>query len=184
MNNSKKRAFDAHEIAFCGLCAAIICIFAPIAIPTAGGVPVSLATFAIYIVSAVSERRRALVSVALYVLAGAVGVPVFSGFSGGFHVLVGSTGGFLIGYAPCALIIATLARNAAKRPCLYPVGMILGTAVCYALGTAWFALLSGCGASAAFAACVVPFVVFDIVKIAVASALAIMIGKKLNGVDK
>lgn len=184
MNNSKKKAFDAHEIAFCGLCAAIICIFAPISLPTAGGVPVSLATFAIYVVSAVSERRRALVSVILYVLIGAVGVPVFSGFSGGFQMLVGSTGGFLVGYIPCALIVASFAKNTAKRPYLYPVGMILGTVVCYALGAVWFAMLSGCGVSAAFAACVAPFVVFDAAKIAVASALAIMINKKINGVDR
>ena len=83
--------------------AALVCIAGPLTVP-AGPIPLSLATFAVYLAGAVLGKKRGTLSVALYLLIGIIGVPVFSGFSGGFQKLAGVTGGYLAGYLPCAFL--------------------------------------------------------------------------------
>lgn len=165
----------------CALFGALICICAPWAIPFT--VPITLATFAIYVTAAVLGVRRGVPAVLLYIAIGAVGVPVFSGFRGGIASLAGPTGGFIIGYIPCALICALAAdlwsgrRGAAVANA---VGMTVGTAVLYAVGTAWYMFTADAGFGAAAAVCVLPFLAGDAVKIAAASVLAVSLRKRLG----
>ena len=153
---------------------ALICIAGPVVIP-AGPIPLSLATFAIYLAGAVSGRKRGTLAAALYLLIGIIGVPVFSGFSGGFQKLAGVTGGYLIGYLPCAFLSGFGAELAAKkgRIRILPVMMTAGTAVLYTLGTAWFMFQSGNTLGTALSLCVVPFLPGDAVKIAAATAISV-----------
>ena len=83
--------------------AALICVAGPLSIAI-GPIPLSLASFAVYLAGAVLGAKRGPLAVAIYLLIGLVGVPVFSGFSGGFQKLIGVTGGYLVGYLPCALL--------------------------------------------------------------------------------
>jgi biotin transport system substrate-specific component len=119
-------------------------------------------------------------AVLLYILIGLVGLPVFSGFEGGAQKLVGPTGGFLIGYIPCALIIGLLVDKLEKKIWIYPVVMVLGTAVLYAFGTAWFMISLKYTLAAALMACVVPFLIFDAVKIVLASVVSPILRKTLK----
>lgn len=151
------------------LLAAVICVLAPFSIPI-GPVPISLATFAIYLVSALVPWKYGVSAVFLYIALGALGVPVFSGFSGGFQCLSGVTGGYIVGYIPCALTIGLLGGG---RKIMCPVSMALGTLLCYALGTAWFMVATGNTLTGSLAVCVLPFIPFDALKIAAASAAAI-----------
>ena len=89
------------------VCAAIICVIAPWQIPV-GAVPITLATFAVYMISAVTGPIRAAAAVAIYIVLGSVGEPLFAGFKGGFNAVAGVTGGYIIGYLPCAFIIGLL----------------------------------------------------------------------------
>lgn len=163
----------AKDMTLTAVTAALICIAGPLSI-AAGPVPLSLATFAVYLAGAVLGKKRGTLATALYLLIGIIGVPVFSGFSGGFQKLAGVTGGYLIGYLPCAFITGLGAERAEKegRAWLLPLLMAAGTAVLYAIGTAWFVIQTGNAAGAALSLCVVPFLPGDAAKIAAATLLA------------
>lgn len=160
-----------RDLTLIGVCAAAICVLAPWKI-TVTVVPVTLATLAIYLVSAIlGSGKKAALAVSIYILLGAIGVPVFSGFTGGFQAVVGPTGGYIIGYVPMAFVIG-IASDKMKGWIGYPIGMIMGTAVLYAFGTTWFCISRPSALAPALAACVFPFIGFDMVKIAVASVAA------------
>ena len=116
--------------------AALLCVASPWSVPI-GPIPITLATFMIYLTGVLLGSVDGTIAVAVYLLLGTVGVPVFSGFQGGVQKLVGATGGYLIGYLPCAAFIGLIADRAKKR-WLIVFAMIGGTAVLYALGTVWF----------------------------------------------
>jgi biotin transport system substrate-specific component len=168
-----------RNMVFTALFAAVICVVSPFKIPI-GAVPITLATFAIYIAASVLNWKYGTLAVLLYILIGLVGLPVFSGFEGGAQKLVGPTGGFLIGYIPCALIIGLLVDKLEKKIWIYPVVMVLGTAVLYAFGTAWFMISLKYTLAAALMACVVPFLIFDAVKIVLASVVSPILRKTLK----
>ena len=162
-----------RDMTLTAVMAALICIAGPLVVPV-GPVPLSLATFAVYLAGAVLGKKRGAIAVGLYLLIGIIGVPVFSGFSGGFQKLAGVTGGYLAGYLPCAFLSGLGAERAEKsgRKWLLPALAAAGTAALYALGTAWFMIQTGNTVGAALGLCVVPFLPGDAVKIIAASLLA------------
>ena len=92
------------------LLAAALCVMAPMAVPISP-IPITLATLGIYLAAGLLGPWRGAAAVGLYLALGAVGVPVFAGFSAGFPVLFGPTGGFLWGYPPCVVVAGLLCRN-------------------------------------------------------------------------
>ncbi len=172
-----------RDLTAVALMAAAICVFAPWSIPI-GPVPITLATFAIYIVSAVVSWKHAVAAVLVYLLLGLVGLPVFSGFSGGLQQLAGPTGGYLIGYIPCALILGCAIDRFPRAKWMYPLAMLVGTAALYFLGTAWYVLASGVPTGPAILACVVPFLPFDGLKIILASLIAYPLRQRLTAAEK
>ena len=154
--------------------ASLICIAGPLTIQ-AGPIPLSLATLAIYLAASVLGAKKGTLAVTLYLLIGIIGIPVFSGFSGGFQKLAGVTGGYLAGYLPCAYLSGLgtdLQKGTEKRKWLPPVMMAAGTLVLYLIGTLWFMKQSGNAFGAALSFCVLPFLPGDAVKIAAAALLA------------
>lgn len=172
-----------QKLTLCALLCAIICVLAPLSFP-AGTVPVSLATFAIYIVAATAEIRLSLPALVGYILLGAFGIPVFSGFAGGFQQLAGVTGGYIIGYIPCLIIISLLTQKYENKKMIYPISMILGTLICYFLGTTWYVIQTGSEVSAALLLCVVPFITGDIIKITAASIIGFKLRVRLSRIIK
>lgn len=158
---------------------ALICIAAPFSVNIGSLVPISLATLAVYIVSGMLDTKKAVAAVAVYILLGAVGLPVFSGFSGGIQKLFGVTGGYIIGYLPLALIVS-LMTGKIKKKYMFPVSMILGTAVLYLIGTVWFIVETKSAVSAALMSCVVPFIPGDLAKIAIAGILCVNLRPRLE----
>jgi biotin transport system substrate-specific component len=150
--------------------AALICVLAPFALPV-GPVPVSLATFAVYVAAAVLGKKHGVIAVLIYILLGMAGVPVFAGFSGGAQKLFGLTGGYIIGYLPLAFIAGLFAEKRPFGKASAAVGMVLGTLVLYIFGTAWFVIQSGSALVTALGLCVLPFLPGDAAKIAVSSVL-------------
>ena len=130
----------------------------------------------------------------IYILLGAIGVPVFAGFTGGFGILTGPTGGYIIGYLASAIVMGFLApyanpANSKKslhdgpdksgKPARTFAGIGLtvliglpAIAVCYVLGTAWFMVSTGTGFAASMMMCVIPFIPGDIVKIIFAATVS------------
>lgn len=160
-----------------GLMSAIICIMAPFSvILPISPVPISLCTLAIYFAAMVLGMKQGLLSVLLYILLGLAGLPVFSGFTGGIGRLLGPTGGYILGYLFLALICGFFADKWPRR--FFPnfVGMLLGTAACYAIGTLWLACQSNISITAAFGSTVLPFLPGDLVKL----LMAIFIGRQVR----
>lgn len=169
----------AGELTLIALTAALCCVISPIAIPI-GAIPVSLSLFAVYLAAALAGPIRGAAAVAIYILLGAMGLPVFSGFAGGVGHIAGATGGFVIGYLPCALLTGILVRENSCAAWRYPVGMTLGTLCCYIIGTLWFTAVTDSTVLQALSACVLPFVLFDAAKIAGASLLCPRLKKALS----
>lgn len=168
-----------RKMIFCALFAAILCVLAPITLPI-GPIPLSLATFIIYLAAALLGWRLGAVAVLVYILIGAIGLPVFSGFSGGFQKIAGVTGGYIVGYIPCALLTGFFVQKFKGRVWSYPVGMVIGTILLYTLGTAWFCFQTGTGLLSALLICVVPFILGDAIKIAAVTAIAPGLRKRVS----
>lgn len=169
MKNTKK-------LVMTGLCAAILCVVSPFVIPLPiSPVPVSLAPCAIFISAFILSPLQCTVSVMIYLILGAVGLPVFAGFMGGLGVLAGPTGGYLVGYMAAAFI-ASLFNIKFKKIYMYIIGMILGLAVMYLVGTVWFSVSQDISFVSALMVCVIPYLVGDILKI----TAALFIGTKLR----
>ena len=167
------------DIVKTALGAACIAVLAPVGFDI-GTIPISLATLAVYIVACTLGKYRAAVATLIYIAIGAVGLPVFSGFSGGVGRLVGPTGGFLMGYIPMAFVIGVLVDLAKDKVWMYPVSMVVGTLLCYGFGCGWYMIYSGCTFVAALTVCVVPFIIVDSVKIALASFLGFNVRKTVD----
>ena len=152
--------------------AALLCIAGPLTVAV-GPVPLSLATFAVYMAGAVLGPKKGAAAAALYLLIGIAGIPVFSGFSGGFQKIAGVTGGYLIGYLPCAFLTGLGVRPGdSVSGWRLPLMMLAGTLVLYTVGTAWFVVQSGTSLGSALSICVLPFLPGDAAKIAAVTALA------------
>lgn len=135
-------------------------------------VPINLALFSVFLAGALLGHKYGALAMVVYVLLGAVGLPVFSGFSGGLHKLVGPTGGYIVGYVACAFLVGFLSRRWSLRFTMLAIAMILGTLACYALGTAWFMIVTGRDLATSLGLCVIPFLPGDAAKILLAALLA------------
>lgn len=172
---SKKPAFKTVELAYIALGAALIAVCAWITIPST--VPFTLQLFGVFFVLTMLGGRNGAVAVTVYLLLGAVGVPVFAGFSGGFGALVGMTGGYLLGMILIGLVYWLFVRLFGKKLLIEIGAFVLGLAVCYAFGTLWFSVVNGQKTFlASLTVCVVPFILPDCVKL----ALAYVLGRKLR----
>lgn len=160
------------DMTLTGVMAALLCVAGPLTI-AAGPVPLSLASFAVYLSGAVLGWKRGTAAVIIYLLIGMIGIPVFSGFSGGIQKLAGVTGGYLIGYLFCALITGLGSGAPHEKPAwMLPACMVAGTAVLYLFGTAWFVIQTGNAVGAALGLCVIPFLPGDAAKIIAAVLIA------------
>ncbi len=171
------------DLVYIAIGAALIAICSWISIPTA--VPFTLQTFAVFFVLLALGGERGTLATLVYVLLGAVGVPVFAGFSGGIGVLLGNTGGYIIGFLFTGLIYILFTKFFKKNIVMKVVALVLGLAVCYAFGTAWFMHVymksSGeVGLLTVLGWCVFPFIIPDLLKL----ALAVVISKRIEPVIK
>lgn len=161
---------NLFEMMLCSLFAALTIVFSQISIPI-GPVPINLATLAFFLAGGVLGSVWGAASQALFALLGLAGMPVFAGFRGGPGVLAGPTGGYIISYIAGAFLIGILCEHFGREAWKLLVFNILGLALCYAMGTAWFVVVTGKNLAGALALCVFPFLPGDAVKIAAAAAL-------------
>lgn len=161
---------STRSMVLAALFAALLAVLSQLTIPMVP-VPINLALLGVYLCAMVLKPRWAVISVGLYLLMGALGLPVFSGLRGGPSSLFGITGGYLWGYVLTAAIIALLtplADNFVKRLLILFVGLLC----CYIPGTLWLMMLTGRGWSQALPLAVYPFLPGDAIKIVMAAALA------------
>ena len=173
-----------YDMAYIGVFAVLIAICSWISIPTA--IPFTLQTFAVFLAVAVLGGKRGTLSVVVYVLLGAAGVPVFAGFTGGISIILNNTGGYIIGFIFSGLVMWLIERMFGRSLLVQGISMVLGLIVCYAFGTVWFMQLylrntGDVGLMTVLGWCVIPFIIPDAVKIALALTLSRALKKPLAG---
>ena len=174
------KKMSVSAITTCALMAALMCVLGPMSVPI-GPIPITLTNLVVYLTVFLLGWKGAAVSTVVYLLLGAVGMPVFSGFQGGFAKLAGPTGGFLIGFVFVALIGGFIVDKFQRKLIPSFLGLVLGTAVLYLFGTVWFVILMDSTVAHALSVCVVPFLPFDLGKI----VAALVLGKAVRtGLEK
>ena len=175
MTNRTNKTLSTRNLTEIAVITALLCVLGPLTIPI-GPVPISLAPLAILLGVYILGMKRGTIACMMYLLIGTIGLPVFSGFSGGLGKLAGPTGGYLLGYIFLALIAGFFIDRFWDRIPIQIVGMVLGVAVLYTFGTIWLAYQAHLTPAAAFAAGAAPFIPMDLLKIAV----AIFLGRTLR----
>lgn len=168
----------AYPIVLVGVFVAIISICAWISVPMVP-IPITLQTLGVFITASILGAKLGTVSIIIYILLGAVGLPVFSNFTGGFGILLSPTGGFIIGFIFTALTIGivTSLKNSILTNTL---AMLLGLLLCYLFGTLWYCIYANVDFITAVLICVVPFLLGDAIKIIVASILVTKLKKHIK----
>lgn len=180
LNNTPpaKQNFSVRQLAVIGVMTAVTCILAPFSVPI-GPVPISLTNLAIYFSLYVLGMKKGTISYLVYLLIGFIGVPVFSGFTSGPEKLFGPTGGYLIGFIPMAVLAGILIDKFSNNRIISFLGMAAGTIICYGFGTAWLAYQAHLDWKSALFAGVIPFILGDVLKMAIAAAAGPEIRKQL-----
>ncbi len=171
------------DLVYIAIGAALITVCSWISIPTT--IPFTLQTFAIFSVLLILGGERGTISTLVYVLMGAVGIPVFSGFTGGFGILMGNTGGYIIGFMFIGLIYSVSVKLFGEKIRVKIPALLAGLLVCYAFGTAWFMYVymrntGAVGLMTVLSWCVFPFIIPDLAKM----AIAFIISKRVRSVIK
>ncbi len=171
-----------YSISRCGLFAAIICICAFINFPV-GYVPVSMALLGVMLTGIILSPFEAFASSFVYILIGAIGLPVFSGASAGFGVLFGATGGYIWSYPIAAFIISFMRlikiKNKISEYSFALSGCVLGVLACYICGTLQYMYVCETSFYTAIITCIVPFIFFDILKIAIVCSIGVPLKKRI-----
>lgn len=173
---------DAKRVARAGVMVALLAVSAQVMMPI-GPVPFTLQTMVLAMVSAALDPGTAVLSVASYVLLGALGLPVFAGFNGGVGALLGPTGGFLWGFVLGSALAGLAAKALEGRLAAYPRSLACAAAlvlVSYACGTAQLMILMNLDLVGALAIAVIPFILPDAVKIAVGARLGCTVARAIR----
>ncbi|WP_173458729.1 biotin transporter BioY [Ruminococcus flavefaciens] len=187
MNDSstlKKSKFSTKELVLTAMFAAVMAVCSWIAIPI-GSIPITLQTFAVFCALGLLGGRNGTFAIAVYILLGAIGLPVFTNFKGGIGALTGPTGGYILGFILMALLYWAGTKLFGHKLPVSIALMAVGLAVCYLFGTIWFV----CGYSngetkmtfmGALDVCVFPYLPFDIIKLVLATVICSRIKKYIS----
>lgn len=160
-----------RDIVYMSVFTAMISICSWISIPAS--IPFTLQTMGVFTTVGLLGGKRGTLTVLTYILLGAIGIPVFAGLTGGISVLLGTTGGYIMGFLLSALLMWGIETIMGRNQIVLAFSMVAGLIVCYVFGTAWFMMIytqhSGViGLSTVLGLCVIPFIIPDLIKIGVA----------------
>ncbi len=170
-----QRSKWTHDMVLIAMFAVLIAVCSWISIPMT--IPFTLQTLGVFLTCSLLGGKRATLTILIYILLGAVGLPVFSGMAGGIAVLLNTTGGYIVGFLASALVYWAVEAVFGRRWPLQLMSMIVGLIVCYAFGTIWYMILytqqtGSIGLLTVLGYCVFPFIIPDLVKIALAMLLS------------
>ena len=169
-----KTKLSVQDMAYIAMFAEIMAVYSWISVPYI--VPFTLQTFGVFLAVSVLGGMRGTLAGLIYILLGCVGLPVFAGFTGGFGILLGSTGGYIVGFLFTALIMWAMEKIPGNQTLVTSASMVLGLLACYAFGTVWFVVVYArttgpVGLWTALGWCVFPYIIPDLAKMALALAL-------------
>lgn len=183
METNVKKRMATRDLVYISVFMVLIAVCAWISIPAA--VPFTLQTMGIFCAVGILGGRRGTMAVLGYIILGALGVPVFSGFAGGIGYLMGNTGGYIIGFLFSALMMWGMERIFGRSRLVLGVSMAAGLLVCYVFGTAWFMVMyahhtGAVGLGTVLGWCVFPFIIPDLLKITLAMYLTDRLKKVID----
>ena len=169
-----KKRFETHDLVYVALGAVLITICSWISIPTT--IPFTMQTFAVFFVLSALGGERGTLAIIVYVLLGAVGVPVFAEFTSGIGILLGNTGGYIVGFIFMGLAYWLIVGILGKKQWVEIFAMVMGIVVLYSFGTVWFMIVyarsnGAVGLVMVLSWCVIPFIVPDLIKLGLALTL-------------
>lgn len=172
-----------RDMTYIAMFAVVIAVCSWLSIPTE--VPFTLQTFGVFVAVGILGGKKGSLSVLIYMLLGVIGAPVFAGFTGGIGCLLGTTGGYIMGFMLSALVMWGMECLFGRKTLVLGVSMVLGLLVCYLFGTLWFMMVyaraSGpIGVWTALGWCVFPYIIPDALKI----VLAMIVCKRMANVIK
>ncbi len=174
---------NTKEITQAGVGVAFLAICSFLTIP--GPVPVTLQTFGVFFLMLLLGGKIGTITIFVYLLLGAIGVPVFAGMSGGLGAIMGTTGGYLLGFVFIGMTYWYVSEKISQKLFAKIIALILGLILCYAFGTWWFVTVytrntGAIGIGTALGWCVIPFLIPDGIKLAVAAVVAPRVRKALE----
>ena len=171
-----KNFWSARTLTEVALSAALLVVCSLISVPAA--VPFTLQTFGVFVILVILGWKKGCAAILLYILLGLIGLPVFSGAKGGPAALFGPTGGYILGFLLTGLCYWLYERLGRERVPLQALSLLLGLALCYTFGTAWFVRVytGEITLARALARCVWPFIIPDLIKL----ALALPVGRRVR----
>lgn len=170
-----KKNYKTIDLVYIALGVVLITICSWISISTT--VPFTMQTFAVFFVLSFLGGKRGTVTIIVYVLLGAVGVPVFAQFASGIGILFGNTGGYIVGFIFMGLVYWLIVHFLGKKLWAEILAMVIGLVVCYSFGTVWFMIVyaqsnGAVGLAMVLTWCVIPFIIPDLIKLGLALTLA------------
>jgi len=180
MNPNESNPQQLKCMVYAALMAALTAAGAYIAIPV-GPVPIVLQNLFVMLAGLLLGGRWALIGMGVYLLAGAVGLPVFAGGAGGIGKFVGPTGGYLFGFAAAAYLVGIISEQGRRKVLIDVLAMIAGTLVIYAFGITWLKVVTGMSLSKSVAVGMLPFLIGDAIKIAAAIPIARALRPMIDG---
>lgn len=181
MTQSTKAFLTVREMTYIAIFTAIMVVTAFIQIPLPfTPVPITLQTMTVMLAGLLLKPKEASLSLIVYVLLGAIGLPVFAGGQGGLSILVGPTGGYLVSWIPAAGLVALIHGNSNQLLRAVLAALIGGIVLVYVIGVPWLALSTGMSISKAIAVGAVPFILGDLFKLVLAVGLATALRKRIK----
>lgn len=171
---------NTKDLIICAMFASITAILAQIAIPLPfSTVPLTMQVFAVTISGVILGAKKGFISQVIYILLGAIGMPVFAQMSGGPGIIFGYTGGFIMAFPLMALLIGYISEKYNSISAIM-ISMILALIINYTIGTLWYSFVAGVGFMQGFMVCVVPFILIDLVKVGLATTIGLTIKKRIK----
>lgn len=182
VETKKNNQLKVLDMVLVAMFAVLIAVCSWTSIPAT--VPFTLQTFGVFCAVGILGGKRGTLSVLIYILLGAVGIPVFAGFKGGIGALLGPTGGYIMGFLFSALLYWLMTEFLGNKLVVSVTTMVLGLLVCYAFGTAWFVVVYSkangpIGIMQALSWCVFPYIIPDLLKTVLAVAIMKIVPKNL-----
>ena len=174
----KKQHYNIRHLCLISLFSALIVIMAQISIPMPIGVPITMQTFAVTMAGVILGSKKGFTATLVYILLGAIGLPVFANFTGGWQSITGPTSGFILSFPLMAYIIGLGTEQRHRFRFWYSLGIALGTSLNMLCGILMFCLITQSPISVGFATCGLPYIPVTLIKAIVAAISGIQIRKR------
>ncbi len=172
-----------RDIVFIALFAVLMAVCSWISIPTA--IPFTMQTFAVFLTLNFLGGKKGTASVCIYLLLGLIGLPVYANGTAGIGIIMGTTGGYMIGWIFSGFVMWILEKLIGRKTWAQAISMLIGLLICYIIGTAWYMIvyaktIGAVGLWVALGWCVLPFIIPDLVKL----GLALWLSQRLEKITR